>query len=72
MKQLCETKINTGEYDSILAGLIKQDFKDETILREMMICTKGSENPATIKNRITMLRKTMSDDPLVNPRADTI
>ncbi len=56
MKQLCESKIKNGEYDSTITMMIKNDFNDITILREMMIVTKGHENPAVVEQRIKMLR----------------
>jgi len=57
MKQLCSIKIDEGEYDSVIAMMIRQDFKDDSIMRELMVLTKGHENPSKVKDRITAIRK---------------
>jgi len=56
MKQLCESKIDKGKYDSTIIMMIKNDFNDVSILREMMVLTKGHENPSVIELRIKMQR----------------
>jgi hypothetical protein len=57
MEQLCKSRIDAGEYDSMIHFLIRNDFEDESILRELMILTKGHENPAIVIERIEYLRE---------------
>jgi len=57
MKQLCTSKIDAGEYDSIISFMINHGLSDRTILHEIMNSTKGKENPSTVLKRIEGLRK---------------
>jgi len=55
-EQLCKSRIKDGEYDSIITMMLRQKLKDETILHEMMLVTKGHENPVSVKERIEYLK----------------
>jgi len=57
LKQLCESKIKNGEYDSVIAFLIGNNVTDKTILHEMMNATRGHENPNVILDRIRKIRE---------------
>ena len=57
MKQLCVSRIDEGYYDASIKMLITNKFDDRSILRDMMVLTKGHENPAKITQRIEMLRE---------------
>ena len=56
LEQLCKSQIKSGEYDSIITMMLRQNLKDETILHEMMRVTKGHENPKIVKERIEYLK----------------
>jgi len=56
-EQLCISHVKQGEHDSMISFLIRNGIKDKTILHEMMVLTKGHENPKIIQSRIDYLRE---------------
>lgn len=55
-EKLCISRVKNGEYDSIIAMMLRQSFKDETILGEIMRATRGHENPKIVEERIAYLK----------------